>query len=166
MLAHLASTPGWHRAVGRGCASHRPAGTYQRVVCRRQDRRYPAMPAYRRQYECDFISAMRPLSTDPATAYEAPSSHVVAALQVTIHRARFAVELVVIWVLGSAEANFSSSKSSSIRWQLDLSMRRTSRNSALPGHARQPPRAPCRERRQMHNRISNENSCLPRSLAE
>jgi GDP-L-fucose synthase len=63
--------------------------------------------AYRRQYGCDFISAMPTNLYGPGDNYDAKSSHVVAALQVKIHEAQLAGrDSVEIWGTGTPRREF------------------------------------------------------------
>jgi GDP-L-fucose synthase len=63
--------------------------------------------AYRRQYGCDFVSAMPTNLYGPGDNYDPASSHVVAALQAKVHAARTRGErTVVIWGSGTPRREF------------------------------------------------------------
>ena len=63
--------------------------------------------AFRRQYGCDFISAMPTNLYGPGDNYEPRRSHVAAALQVKIHHAKIRGEKsVVIWGTGEPRREF------------------------------------------------------------
>jgi GDP-L-fucose synthase len=63
--------------------------------------------AFRRQYGCDFISAMPTNLYGPRDNYDLETSHVVAALQVKIHRAvTEAAKSVQIWGTGAPRREF------------------------------------------------------------
>jgi GDP-L-fucose synthase len=63
--------------------------------------------AYRRQYGCDFISAMPTNLYGPGDNYDPESSHVAAALQVKIHRAKTRGDRQVeIWGSGTPRREF------------------------------------------------------------
>jgi GDP-L-fucose synthase len=63
--------------------------------------------AYRRQYGCDFISAMPTNLYGPGDNYDLQTSHVAAALQVKIHQAkRSAAPSVEIWGTGTPRREF------------------------------------------------------------
>ncbi len=63
--------------------------------------------AYRRQYGCDFISAMPTNLYGPGDRYELMHGHVVAALIMKIHAAKLAGEdRVVLWGTGTPRREF------------------------------------------------------------
>jgi GDP-L-fucose synthase len=63
--------------------------------------------AYRRQYGCDFISAMPTNLYGPGDNYDLQQGHVVAALQVKIHRAKQNdAPAVEIWGSGTPRREF------------------------------------------------------------
>ena len=63
--------------------------------------------AYRRQYGCDFISAMPTNLYGPGDNYDLQQGHVVAALQVKIHRAKqHCAPTVEIWGSGTPRREF------------------------------------------------------------
>jgi GDP-L-fucose synthase len=63
--------------------------------------------AYRRQYGCDFISAMPTNLYGPGDNYDLQQGHVVAALQVKIHRAKQNdAPTVEIWGSGTPRREF------------------------------------------------------------
>jgi GDP-L-fucose synthase len=63
--------------------------------------------AYRRQYGCDFISAMPTNLYGPGDNYDLESSHVAAALQVKIHRAKTeGARAMQIWGTGTPKREF------------------------------------------------------------
>jgi len=63
--------------------------------------------AYRRQYGCDYISAMPTNLYGPGDNYELASSHVVAALQVKIHQAKTrGAKSVEVWGSGTPRREF------------------------------------------------------------
>jgi GDP-L-fucose synthase len=63
--------------------------------------------AYRRQYGCDFISAMPTNLYGPGDNYDLQQGHVVAALQVKIHRAKQSgAPTVEIWGSGTPQREF------------------------------------------------------------
>ena len=63
--------------------------------------------AYRRQYDCDFISAMPTNLYGQGDSYDLAQSHVAAALQVKIHRAvREKTDSVEIWGTGKPRREF------------------------------------------------------------
>ncbi len=63
--------------------------------------------AYRRQYGCDFISAMPTNLYGPGDNYDLQQGHVAAALQVKIHQAkRSAAASVEIWGTGTPRREF------------------------------------------------------------
>ena len=63
--------------------------------------------AYRRQYGCDFISAMPTNLFGPGDNYDPESSHVAAALQVKIHRAKTqGARTIQIWGTGTPRREF------------------------------------------------------------
>src|SRR5262245_12666825 len=63
--------------------------------------------AYRRQYGCDFISAMPCNLYGPGDRYDLEQSHVVAALQMKIHRAKqSAAAAVEVWGTGKPRREF------------------------------------------------------------
>jgi GDP-L-fucose synthase len=63
--------------------------------------------AYRRQYGCDFISAMPTNLYGPGDNYDLQNGHVAAALQVKIHQAkRSAAPDVEIWGTGTPRREF------------------------------------------------------------
>ena len=65
--------------------------------------------AYRRQYGCNFISAMPTSLYGPNDNYEPGSSHVVAALIARCHQAKVSgAEEVVLWGTGSPLREFMS----------------------------------------------------------
>ena len=63
--------------------------------------------AYRRQYGCDFISAMPTNLYGPGDNYDLEQGHVVAALQMKIHRAKqIGASTVEIWGSGTPRREF------------------------------------------------------------
>ena len=63
--------------------------------------------AYRRQYGCDFISAMPTNLYGPGDNYDPASSHVAAAMLVKVHRARQAnAPAITIWGTGKPRREF------------------------------------------------------------
>src|SRR5918994_2289628 len=63
--------------------------------------------AYRRQYGCDFISAMPTNLYGPGDNFDLTSSHVAAALQVKIHRAKAeGARSMQIWGSGTPKREF------------------------------------------------------------
>ena len=63
--------------------------------------------AYRRQYGCDFISAMPTNLYGPGDNYDLQQGHVVAALQVKIHRAKQSgAPSVELWGTGTPRREF------------------------------------------------------------
>jgi GDP-L-fucose synthase len=63
--------------------------------------------AYRRQYGCDFICAMPTNLFGPGDNYDPESSHVAAALQVKIHRAKAeGAQAIQIWGTGKPTREF------------------------------------------------------------
>ena len=63
--------------------------------------------AYRRQYGCDFISAMPTNLYGPGDNYDPESSHVAAAMQVKVHRAKEAgAGTIEIWGTGTPRREF------------------------------------------------------------
>jgi GDP-L-fucose synthase len=63
--------------------------------------------AYRRQYGCDFISAMPTNLYGPGDNYDPQSSHVAAAMQVKVHRATEAgAKSIEIWGTGTPRREF------------------------------------------------------------
>jgi GDP-L-fucose synthase len=63
--------------------------------------------AYRRQYGCDFISAMPTNLYGPGDNYDPQSSHVAAAMQVKVHRAKqTGAETLEIWGSGTPRREF------------------------------------------------------------
>jgi len=63
--------------------------------------------AYRRQYGCDFISAMPTNLYGPGDNYDPASSHVAAAMQVKVHRAKASgAGAIQIWGSGSPKREF------------------------------------------------------------
>jgi GDP-L-fucose synthase len=63
--------------------------------------------AYRRQYGCDFISAMPTNLYGPGDNYDPAASHVAAAMQVKVHQAKHASERTVsIWGTGTPRREF------------------------------------------------------------
>jgi len=63
--------------------------------------------AYRRQYGCDFISAMPTNLYGPGDNYDLQQGHVVAALQMKIHRAKqIDAPAVEIWGSGTPRREF------------------------------------------------------------
>jgi GDP-L-fucose synthase len=63
--------------------------------------------AYRRQYGCDFISAMPTNLYGPGDNYDPQSSHVAAAMQVKIHRAKeTGAKTIEIWGSGTPRREF------------------------------------------------------------
>jgi GDP-L-fucose synthase len=63
--------------------------------------------AYRRQYACDFISAMPTNLYGPGDNFDPESSHVAAALQVKVHRAKSRGERSIeIWGSGTPTREF------------------------------------------------------------
>ena len=63
--------------------------------------------AYRRQYGCDFISAMPTNLYGPGDNYDPDSSHVAAALQVKVHRAKSeGAREIQVWGSGKPTREF------------------------------------------------------------
>ena len=63
--------------------------------------------AYRRQYGCDFISAMPTNLYGPGDNYDLRQGHVVAALQMKVHRAKEAgAPSIEIWGTGTPRREF------------------------------------------------------------
>jgi GDP-L-fucose synthase len=63
--------------------------------------------AYRRQYGCDFISAMPTNLYGPGDNYDPESSHVAAAMQVKVYRAKEAgAASIEIWGTGTPRREF------------------------------------------------------------
>ena len=63
--------------------------------------------AYRRQYGCDFISAMPPNLYGPGDNYDPASSHVMAALIRKAHEAKLvAARTIMIWGTGTPRREF------------------------------------------------------------
>ncbi len=63
--------------------------------------------AYRRQYGCDFISIMPSNLYGAGDNYDLPSSHVAAAMQVKVHRAKMLGERsMTIWGTGTPRREF------------------------------------------------------------
>lgn len=63
--------------------------------------------AYRRQYGCDFIAAMPTNLYGPGDNYDPESSHVAAALQVKVHRAKTtSTRTIRIWGTGMPKREF------------------------------------------------------------
>jgi GDP-L-fucose synthase len=63
--------------------------------------------AYRRQYGCDFISAMPTNLYGPGDNYDPESSHVAAAMQVKVHRAKqTGAGRLEIWGSGTPRREF------------------------------------------------------------
>jgi GDP-L-fucose synthase len=63
--------------------------------------------AYRRQHGCDFISAMPTNLFGPGDSYDPQSSHVAAAMQVKVHRAKLArASTLEIWGTGTPRREF------------------------------------------------------------
>ena len=63
--------------------------------------------AYRRQYGCDFISAMPTNLVGPGDNYDPQSSHVAAAMQVKVHRAlKNRSKQIEIWGSGTPRREF------------------------------------------------------------
>jgi GDP-L-fucose synthase len=63
--------------------------------------------AYRRQYGCDFISAMPTNLYGPGDNYDPEASHVAAAMQVKVHRAKTRGErTITIWGTGTPRREF------------------------------------------------------------
>jgi len=63
--------------------------------------------AYRRQYGCDFISAMPTNLYGPGDNYDPQSSHVAAAIQVKVHRAKqTGAPSIEIWGSGTPRREF------------------------------------------------------------
>jgi GDP-L-fucose synthase len=63
--------------------------------------------AYRRQYGCDFISAMPTNLVGPGDNYDPQSSHVAAALQVKVHRAMTSgAGHIEVWGTGTPRREF------------------------------------------------------------
>jgi GDP-L-fucose synthase len=63
--------------------------------------------AYRRQYGCDFISAMPTNLYGPGDNYDPQSSHVAAAMQVKVHRAKqTGAPTIEIWGSGTPRREF------------------------------------------------------------
>ncbi len=63
--------------------------------------------AYRRQHGCDFIAAMPTNLYGPGDNYDPQSSHVAAAMQVKVHRAKQAnAPTIEIWGTGTPKREF------------------------------------------------------------
>ncbi|MGH7341901.1 MAG: GDP-L-fucose synthase family protein, partial [Candidatus Rokuibacteriota bacterium] len=63
--------------------------------------------AYRRQYGCDFIAAMPTNLYGPGDNYDPQSSHVAAAMQVKVHRAKqTGAPSIEIWGSGTPRREF------------------------------------------------------------
>ncbi len=63
--------------------------------------------AYRRQYGCDFISAMPTNLYGPGDNYDLQSGHVAAALQVKVHRAKpTGAPHIELWGTGTPKREF------------------------------------------------------------
>jgi GDP-L-fucose synthase len=63
--------------------------------------------AYRRQYGCDFISAMPTNLFGPGDNYDPESSHVAAAMQVKVHEAKLAdAPKIEVWGTGTPKREF------------------------------------------------------------
>jgi GDP-L-fucose synthase len=63
--------------------------------------------AYRRQYGCDFIAAMPTNLYGPGDNYDPQSSHVAAAIQVKVHRAKqTGAKTLEIWGSGTPRREF------------------------------------------------------------
>ena len=63
--------------------------------------------AYRRQHGCDFISAMPTNLFGPGDNYDPKSSHVAAALQVKVHRAKSeGAKTIQVWGTGTPKREF------------------------------------------------------------
>jgi GDP-L-fucose synthase len=63
--------------------------------------------AYRRQYGCDFIAAMPTNLYGPGDNYDPQSSHVAAAMQVKVHRAKqTGAKTLEIWGSGTPRREF------------------------------------------------------------
>jgi GDP-L-fucose synthase len=63
--------------------------------------------AYRRQHGCDFISAMPSNLYGPGDNYDPASSHVAAAMQVKVHRAKqTGARSIEIWGSGTPRREF------------------------------------------------------------
>jgi GDP-L-fucose synthase len=63
--------------------------------------------AYRRQYGCDFISAMPTNLFGPGDNYDPESSHVAAAMQVKVHKAKLAdAPKIEVWGTGTPKREF------------------------------------------------------------
>jgi GDP-L-fucose synthase len=63
--------------------------------------------AYRRQYGCDFICAMPTNLFGPGDNYDPDSSHVAAALQVKVHRAKVeGAQAIQVWGTGKPTREF------------------------------------------------------------
>lgn len=63
--------------------------------------------AYRRQFGCDFICAMPTNLYGPGDNYDPHSSHVAAAMQVKVHRARLAgAHSIEVWGTGTPRREF------------------------------------------------------------
>jgi GDP-L-fucose synthase len=63
--------------------------------------------AYRRQYGCDFISAMPTNLYGPGDNYDLRESHVAAALQAKVHQAKVAkIDQVTVWGTGTPRREF------------------------------------------------------------
>jgi len=63
--------------------------------------------AYRRQYGCDFISAMPTNLYGPGDNYDPQSSHVAAAMQVKVHHAKATgAPSITIWGTGTPRREF------------------------------------------------------------
>jgi GDP-L-fucose synthase len=63
--------------------------------------------AYRRQYGCNFISAMPTNLYGPGDNYDPQSSHVAAAMQVKVHRAKqTGAETLELWGSGTPRREF------------------------------------------------------------
>ncbi|MGH8692304.1 MAG: NAD-dependent epimerase/dehydratase family protein, partial [Burkholderiales bacterium] len=63
--------------------------------------------AYRRQYGCDFVSVMPTNLYGPGDNYDPASSHVAAAMQVKVHRAKTErARAIQIWGTGTPKREF------------------------------------------------------------
>lgn len=63
--------------------------------------------AYRRQYGCDFIAALPTNLYGPGDNYDPQSSHVAAALQVKVHRAKeTGADSIELWGTGTPRREF------------------------------------------------------------
>ncbi len=64
------------------------------------------MQAYRRQYGCDFISAMPTNLYGPGDNFDLASSHVMPAIMRKVHEAKLSNAPVTIWGTGAPRREF------------------------------------------------------------